>query len=214
MSRSYGGTRRCSHVHALDHVKLVDFPFRHAGNAEVFDAFNAPASLFLPGQAYRLEYHVKPGGNLDVAFHAFQPPLGKLRLGGEYIRRVVLDGGAAGITAVLDSPGTEVEVPAGVYPRQIVLLQRAGFTNLAVGLGTNTLAVTDAQPATLDAGGPLRNVVEVTPQPSGGVLFMNYLLKNAAGISFRLAFENEKAPPRLDIRQGDSLVAQDRFRFG
>jgi hypothetical protein len=202
------------HVHALSHVKLVDFPFRYAGNAEVFDAFNVPASLFLPGQAYRLEYHFKHGGNLEVAFHAFQPPLGKLHLGGEDLRRVVLDGGAAGITAVLDSPGTEVEVPAGIYPRQIVLLQRAGFTNVAVGLGTNTLAVTEAQPATLNAGGPLRNLVGVTPQPSSGVLFMSYLLKNAAGIAFRLAFEDQKAPPRLEIRQGDSLVAQDRFRFG
>jgi 2-amino-4-hydroxy-6-hydroxymethyldihydropteridine diphosphokinase len=35
------------HVHDLSHVKLVDFPFRYAGNAEVFDAFNAPANLFL-----------------------------------------------------------------------------------------------------------------------------------------------------------------------
>ncbi len=168
----------------------MDFPFRYAGNAEVFDAFNVPARLFLPGQTYRLEYHVERGGNLAVAFHPFQSPLGKLHLGGEYIRRVVLDGGAAGTTAVLDSPDPEVEVPASLYPRQIVMLQRAGFSNVAVGLNTNTLAVTEVRPATLNAGGPLRNVVEVAPQPSSGVLFMSYLLKNAAGTSFRLAFED------------------------
>lgn len=202
------------HVHELSHVKLVDFPFRYAGNAEVFDAFNAPASLFLQGQAYRVEYHVERGEDLAVAFRAFQPPRGKLRLDGEYIRRVVLDGGAAGFTAVLDSPPTEVEVPAGVYPRQIVLLEREGFTNVASGLGNNPLAVTETNLATLTAGGPLQNAVVISPEPSRGMVSLDYQLTNAAGISFRLAFQDEEAPPRLEIRQGDSQIAQGRFHFG
>jgi hypothetical protein len=43
---------------------------------------------------------------------------------------------------------------------------------------------------------------------------LDYQLTNAAGISFRLAFQDEEAPPRLEIRQGDSQIAQDRFHFG
>jgi 2-amino-4-hydroxy-6-hydroxymethyldihydropteridine diphosphokinase len=202
------------HVHDLSHVKLVDFPFRYAGNAEVFDAFNVPANLFLEGQAYRIEYHVESGGNLAVAFRAFQPPRGKLHLGGEYLRRVVLDGGSAGFTAVLDSPLAELEVPAGVYPRQIVLLQRAGFTNIAAGLGTNLLTITETNLAALNVGGPLQNAVRISPDPSSGTVSLNYQLINVAGISFRLAYQDEKAPPRLEIRQGDRQVAQGRFRFG
>ncbi len=202
------------YVHALDHAKLVNFPFRYAGNAEVFDAFNVPANLFVEGQAYRMEYHPERGGGLAVAFHAFQPPLGKVRLGGEHVRRVVLDGGAAGLTAVLDSPGAEAAAPAGAYPRQIVLLQRAGFTNVAVGLGDKPLAVTETNVATLNAGGPLQNAVEVSPRRSEGVVSLNYQLTNAAGIPFRLAFQDEKVPPQLEIHQGDNLVAQGRFRFG
>jgi 2-amino-4-hydroxy-6-hydroxymethyldihydropteridine diphosphokinase len=202
------------HVHDLSHVKLVDFPFRYAGNAEVCDAFNAPANLFLEGHAYQIEYRVESGGNLAVAFHAVQPPRGKLHLGGEYLRRVVLDGGSAGFTAVLDSPPAEVEVPTGAYPRQIVLLQRAGFTNVAVGLGTNLLTVAETNLATLNVGGPLQNAVAISPNPSGGTISLNYQLTNSAGISFRIAFQDEEAPPRFEICQGGSQVAQGRFRFG
>jgi hypothetical protein len=202
------------HVHNLSHVKLVDFPFRYAGNAEVFDAFNAPANLFLEGQAYQIEYRVESGGNLTVAFRAFQAPRGKLRLGGEYLRRVVLDGGSAGFTAVLDSPPAEVEVPTGSYPRQIVLLQRAGFTNVAVGLGTNLLTIAETNLAALNVGGPLQNAVGISPDPPSGTVSLNYQLTNAAGVSFRLAFQDEEAPPRFEICLDGNQVAQGRFNFG
>ena len=202
------------YVHELDHVKLVNYPFRLAGNAEVFDAFNVPARLFVEGQAYRVECRVEQGGNLSVAFGALHPPITKLHLGGECIKRVVLDGGSAGFTAVLDAPAGEVEVPAGVYPRQLVLLQRAGFTNVAVGLGRSPLTVAEGKPAGLDAGGPLHNAVGISPTPADGTLRLEYLLTNSAGISFRLAFQDEKAPPKWEVGQGDAVVAENRFRFG
>lgn len=202
------------HVHDLSHVKLVDFPFRYAGNAEVFDAFNVPANLFFGGQAYQVGYRVESGGNLAVVFRAFQPPRGKLHLGGEYLRRIVLDGGSAGFTVVLDSPPADVEVPTGVYPRQLVLLQGAGFTNVAAGLGTNLLTVTETSLVALNVGAPLLNAVRLLPEPASGTVSLNYQLTNLAGISFRLAFQDEKAPPRLEIRQGDRQVAQGRFNFG
>ncbi len=201
-------------VHELSHVKLVDFPFRYAGNAEVFDAFSLPANLFVSDHAYHVEYRVEPGGNLAVAFHAFEPPRGKLHLGGEYIRRVVLDGGAAGVTAVLDSPQQEVEVPVGVYPRQMILLQRADFTNVAAGLGNTSLTVTGTNATTLTVGGPLQNTVGISPEPSRGTVSFNYQLTNAAGVGFRLAFQDEKEPPRLEIRQDGRQIAGGRFHFG
>ena len=105
-------------------------------------------------------------------------------------------------------------MPTGVYPRQIVLLQRAGFTNVAAGLGTNLLTVTEANLAALNVGGPLQNAVAISSDPSSGTVSLNYQLTNMAGISFRLAFQDEKLPPRLEIRQGDRQVAEGRFRFG
>ena len=133
------------YMHELSHVKLVTFPYRYAGNAEVFDAFNLPANLFLEGQAYRLDCQVERTGDqagLALSFQQFQTPLGKLHLGGDFIHRIVLDSGASpdGITAVFDAPAADVEVPVGIYARQLVLLQRAAGTNVAVGLGTNRLA--------------------------------------------------------------------------
>ena len=46
-------------VHSLSHVKLVTFPYRWAGNAEVYDAFNLPENLFLQDRAYHLDYHTE-----------------------------------------------------------------------------------------------------------------------------------------------------------
>jgi hypothetical protein len=206
------------HMHDLSHVKLVTFPYRYAGNAEVFDAFNLPASLFLEGQAYRLECqveHAGPRADLALSFQPFQPPLRNLHLGSEFIQRLVLDGGGApeGITAVFDAPTADVEVPVGVYTRQLVLLQRAGGTNVAVGLGTNRLTVTGTGEARLDAGGPLRNTVEVA-SASHGTVSLQYRLANAANIGFHLAIHDEKAPPQLTIRQGDTVVGHGKFEFG
>ncbi len=202
------------HVHTLSHVKLVDFPFRCAGNDEVFDAFSVPCRLFVEGQAYRVEYRVVHDRKLAVAFRAFHPPLAKLHLAGDDIRRIILDGGSAGFTAVLDSPATEIEVPAGEYGRQVVLLQHAGSTNVAVGLGNARLTVAQDKLARLTSGGPLQNAVGISPETSSGTVSLNYQLTNAAGMLFRLAFQDEKTPPSLEIRQGDSLLAQGRFHFG
>ena len=202
----------------LSHVKLVTFPYRYAGNAEVFDAFNLPANLFLEGQAYRLDYQAERAGTqagLALSFQRFQAPLGKLHLGGGFIHRLVLDSGASsdGFTAVLNGPASDVEVPVGMYPRQLVLLHREGGTNFAVGLGTNQLAVTETKEASLDAGAPLQNRVEVA-RASGGTVSLQYRLANAGNIGFHLAIHSEKAPPQLTIRQVDAEVGRGRFEFG
>src|ERR1035441_2376617 len=169
---------------------MARLPNRYAGNAEVFDAFNLPANLFLEGQAYRLDYQAERAGTqagLALSFQRFQAPLGKLHLGGGFIHRLVVDSGASsdGFTAVLNGPASDVEVPVGMYPRQLVLLHREGGTNFAVGLGTNQLAVTETKEASLDAGGPLQNRVEVA-RASGGTVSLQYRLANAGNIGFHL----------------------------
>ena len=118
-----------------------------------------------------------------------------------------------GITAVFDAPAADVEVPIGAYTRQLVLLQRAGGTNVAVGLGTNRLVVTATNEARLDVGGPLRNMVEIG-RAYGGSVSLQYRLANAANIGFHLAIHDEKAPPQLTIRQADAVVGRGQFEFG
>ena len=206
------------HMHDLSHVKLVTFPYRYAGNAEVFDAFNFPARLFFEGQAYRLDCRIERTGTragLELSFQPFQAPLGKLHLGGDFIHRIVLDGGSLpdDITAVIDAPAAEIQVPMGIYARQLVLLQRAGGTNFAIGLGTNRLEVTETNGVRFDAGGPLRNQVEIA-RASGGTVSLQYRLANAANIGFHLAVHNEEAPPQLAILQADAQVGRGQFEFG
>jgi hypothetical protein len=94
-----------------------------------------------------------------------------------------------------------------------VLLQRAGGTNVAVGLGTNRLAVAENKEARVDAGGPLQNKVEIA-RASSGIVSLQYRLANAANIGFHLAVQNEKAPPQLAIRQADTQVGRGQFEFG
>ena len=213
-------------MHSLSHVKLVTFPYRWAGNAEVYDAFNLPENLFFQNQAYHLDYHTENSNgtaNLAVTFNPVQPALGPVRVNGEYFQRVVLDGGMSpgGFTAILDSvlrdqPGTEsgrdVQVPVGSYPRQIVLLQREGHSNVAVGLATNPIVVTETGTNFFTAGGPLNGSVRIETLPVQ--VRLDYQLTNASGILFHLVRQEEKNPPRFEMRQGDKLVAQGAFEFG
>jgi hypothetical protein len=205
-------------MHDLSHVKLVTFPYRYAGNAEVFDAFNFPAKLFLQGQAYQLGWQIeKRDGPVDLAL-SFQPlpvTLAKLRVRGEAVRRIVLDsvGASNGFTAVLDAPDGEVSVPEGVYRRQLVWLQREGQTNVAIGINTNRLTISETNLAVLDAGGPLNSRVEIG-NSGNGTVSLRYELANEAGLKFHLAFQREKDPPRLVIRQAEKEVGKGQFEFG
>jgi hypothetical protein len=61
---------------------------------------------------------------------------------------------------VFDAPAADVEVPIGAYARQLVLLQRRGSTNFAVGLGTNRLAVTATNPIFATGGCMVAQVPE------------------------------------------------------
>jgi hypothetical protein len=213
-------------IHSLSHVKRVTLPYRWAGNSEVYDAFNLPENLFLQDRAYHLDYRAENSNgtaNLTVTFNPVQPALGKLRVNGDYLQRVVLDCGTSpgGFTVILDSalqdrPGTEtgtdVQVPLGLYPRQTVLLKREGYANLAVGLATNQIVVAATNTNVFTAGGPLHNAVQIQPRPFQVSLF--YQMTNASGILFHLVRQEEKAPPRFEIRQGDNLVEQGTFEFG
>jgi hypothetical protein len=219
-------------VHSLAHVKLATFPYRWAGDAEIYDAFNLPENLCFQDRAYHLDCHTETGNgpaNLAVTFNPAQPALGKLRVNGEYLHRVVLDGGASpgGFTAVLDSPspdhagaesGMDVQVPVGTYPRQIVLLQRQGYTNVAAAVVTNPIVVTETNTNVFTAGGPLHNSASFVQSSVmfrlGQVVSFNYQLTNASGLAFRMVNLDEKAPPQFEVRQGDNLVAQGSFQFG
>ena len=213
-------------IHSLAHVKLVTFPYRYAGDAEVYDAFNLPENLFFQDRAYHLDYHTESSNgaaNLAVTFNPAQPALGKLRVNGEYLRRVVLDAGTVpgGFTAILDSAlrdgasaesGADVQVPAGTYPRQIALLQRQGHTNVAVGLATNPIVITETGTNVFTAGGPLNS--SFTMAPMDYQVSMSYQLTNPSGIFFRLVQQNEKAPPGIEMKMGNQLVGQGTFEFG
>jgi hypothetical protein len=106
----------------------------------------------------------------------------------------------------------DVQVPVGNYPRQIVLLQHEGRTNLAVGLATNQIVITQTNANVFTAGGPLSNSVLI--QPYSGYVSMSYQLTNASGMFFHLVCQEENAPPRFEMRQGDKVVAQGAFEFG
>jgi len=73
--------------------------------------------------------------------------------------------------------------------------------------------VTETNGVRFDAGGPLRNQVEIA-RASGGTVSLQYRLANAANIGFHLAVHNEEAPPQLAIRQADAQVGRGQFEFG
>jgi hypothetical protein len=207
-------------VHGFSHIKLVTFPYRYAGNAEVFDAFNLPNRLFFQGQASQLEYQFVPNStntSLDLVFHPLPITLGKVRWEGENIRRVILDGSIRpdGMTAIFDRPTEETAVPVGIYQRPMVLLQRPEGTNIAAGISTNLVTVSETNVPHLYVGGPLSNLVSVRNSSYSGGLPLEYSLVNHDGAPFHLVYQVErKTSPLLSIQQGAQQVGQGSFEFG
>jgi hypothetical protein len=83
---------------------------------------------------------------------------------------------------------------------------------VAVGIATNPIVITETGTNVLMAGGPLNGSILI--QSSPGQARMDYQLTNASGILFHLVHQDEKVPPRVEIRQGDKLLAQGAFEFG
>src|ERR1017187_5296523 len=115
-----------------------------------------------------------------MQFTGQQPKLGELKITGDYVQRMTLEGGP--YLVVLDKPAALVKVPVGRYSQTKVCLKKGemqayldGQTQAAAG----HITVSEAAPAILTVGGPLTNSVSISRE--GRKLALNYRLVGAGG---------------------------------
>ena len=168
--------------------------------------------LFLQDQAYGTKVSFeKEGGasKLKLELTPQQTPLGELKLSGEYVHRLVLEG-ARDCTAVFDAPPSVLQVPLGTYHHVQVRLKKGD--DEAFGDFDVKVAVTDKTAATLPVGGPLTNSVAVSR--AGHVLRLSYQLVGSGGKPYALVYQGQRKAPEFAIYKGDRRLAGGKFEFG
>ena len=218
-------------------VGITENPFERSGSAEAshlllrpWEARNKPFSayadsmevfpfsrrLFVQNRAYQLDYTNESSGDssrMKLQFTEQQPALGELKITGDFVQNVILDGGP--YLVVINSPETVVRVPVGSYNLPKVWLKKGGTEasrNSSPIQQGKRIAIDEKKPAMLAAGGPLTNSVTVTRH--GQYLYLSYQLTGADGEGYQLTGQDRTRPPEFAIYKGDRKIASGKFEFG
>jgi hypothetical protein len=176
------------------------------------DLVNYCSRLFLQSQAYKAtcRYDMQDGKpKCTLALTEEQPELGELKLSGEFLHRLIL-ADPAGYTVVVDAPGPLVRIPLGTYKSREIWVRRQGGE--AGHFSDGLVRITKEGVASLPAGGPLTNTVALTRR--GRNLTLDYQLKGAGGILFRLNQKEGDGRPEYAIYHGGKKLQTGKFEFG
>ena len=176
------------------------------------DFFGYTTNLFFGNQAYVLDCRYEPGGDspkYKVTFKEQAPRLGELKVTGSSLHRLILIAKPA-LTVLLDQPEGTVKLPVGSYSLEEIWLREG---EVEVGsFRAGKVSVGDRRAASLFAGGPLTNSVEVKSQDHD--LQLNYKLLGADGRAYQFPRPDYQHPPEFAVFQGTNRLAGDKFKFG
>jgi hypothetical protein len=179
--------------------------------------FAMPTSVFLGGRAYGVAVSATeaggPGdpGGLKLEFTERQTPLGELKLPGQHIERLALEGDSW--VALLVQPTGDMKIPAGRYECTRVRLAKGDTVAVRDRFASGArVAISEGEAATLDVGGPLTNSVSASRR--GPTLVLSYRLVGAGGEPYQVVREGLRPPPGFAIYRGDEQVASGKFEFG
>lgn len=173
-------------------------------------------NLFIRDHAYRLDCREGSGGDsaeLKLQFTEQKTTLGELRVSGDFVHRILLEGGR--YLVVIDNPEGPVRVPAGRYTERKVWLRKdhAEACRKPAAQPDGTPLVIDAnKPMTLVAGGPLTNSVSISRR--GRNLRLSYQLVGAGGDVYQLLGPDRAKTPEFTVYHGSKLIASGKFEFG
>jgi len=176
------------------------------------DFFDYTTNLFFGNRAYALDCRYEPGGDspkYKVTFKEQSPRLGELKVTGADLHRIILTAKPA-MTVVLDQPAGTVKLPVGSYSLDEIWLRKGEVE--AGSFRAGRLSVDARRPASLVAGGPLTNSVEVKSQ--GHNLQLNYKLLGADGRAYQFPRPDYRHPPEFAVFQGTNRVATGKFQYG
>ena len=193
----------------------------HPGQAGSLDLIGLPRNLFFADRAFRLDsayiqQDSRPQYRLD-----FQPQpteLGRLRLTGQFIQRLVLARQSAPpLAVILDTPGPVAMLPVGSYTNGRVRLKHGEVeaSRLADRFGRAPTVpcapvIKSAGEAVLTIGGPLTNTVQVRRR--GNFLVLDYRLLGAGGEVFEA--RGPHTDPAFAVYRAGKKVYSARFEPG
>lgn len=189
----------------------VNLPDDHTGQML---AVPPSGRVCVDGRVYETSYAFEAASRgeagLRVHFQPVDVPLGTLHIAGENITWLRITGG--NIPVVLNAPRGSVEVPVSSYTSQSLAIKdhRLGACMAEADV---TFEVTEAQPATLELGGPLTAGMDVTR--SGRVITLFPTAVGIGGETYSAggtAVTPESAA--FTIYKGDKVLVSDDFQYG
>lgn len=188
------------------------------------DRFPVPQRLSFDGASYDLAFAFEPGETqteLVATFTESDAPTGELRIGGQFIKRLVLEEDARdGLSLViLDSPDATVTIPGGEYSTERVDLEdtRSGRLLRAEPYDSRVVIVANKS-ALLNVGGPLKHDLSVDRR--GRTLELTYALAGAGGENYTDPeptapfLQSTERKPKFYIYRGDTTIASGSFEYG
>jgi hypothetical protein len=169
-------------------------------------------NVFFGNGAYGLDYRCYGRGEsakYQVTFKEQAPRLGELNVTGADLHRLILTTGR-GQTVLLDQPQGTVKLPVGSYSLDEIWLRQGEIEVLRLNAGRVTLD--EQHPATLLAGGPLTNSVDVRSLADS--LQLSYQLLGADGGVYKFPRPDYQHPPEFAVFQGTNRLATGKFQYG
>jgi len=184
-------------------------PFRFYGGS--LETFPFSRKLFVANHAYQVQCTAE-ATKVRVQLTEQQPTLGELKITGDSVHRVTLEGGP--YVVVVDKPEAVVKIPVGSYGAYKVCLMKGDVEAILAGpeqTADRRITISDKKPAVLTAGGPLTNSVAVSRQ--GRKLALSYKLLGAGG-AYEVADRDRLHPPEFMVYQGDRKIGSGEFQYG
>ena len=187
------------------------------GSAWNWCKLNVPRRIFFGSHYYDISFEFQPGitkPTLQLTLAESETPMGQLEIDGQNIARLVLQSNS--ITALFHQPEQSVSIPAGNYHCCGIYLydEKAGlFEGEQINITKSPLvSVLQDQSATLKAGGPLNNSVNIRRE--GNTLILSYKLTGAGEQGYKRLQDRRDKPPVFAIYKGNTQIVSDTFEYG
>jgi len=135
--------------------------------------------------------------------------LGKLKIEGEHIERLVLRR-EDGREERFDKPRETIQLPEGKYHLLESHLDGGYVCFQGAGPQSKWITIAENEPAELKVGAPLKQTIEVKRQ--GKILNLDYRLLGIGGEAYTMA--DRSNPPGFKVYKGDKEIASGRFTYG
>ena len=183
----------------------------------IYDRLYQPQKIFFGGHEYDLSFEFEPadgGSSLVAIFTELRSPLGRLKLEGKSFKRIILTEGKekGSATAIIDSPGSTVLIPARTYSKQRIFLDGKEIYAFLYADSQTEISVTQDKVTPLNLGPPLKHTVDISRR--GSELLLDYQIIGLSGEKYVHLGRSSASRPEFTIYRGKNKITSGSFRYG